>query len=164
MYVKIHNKAIIFFFNFLSKMFYIILIIWLILDFITKYLAVIYLQKQINIFWDFLYLKQVYNPWIAFGIEIPSSLLKIWTIALIIWIFYYYRLELKEEEKIKNKNIINISFWLIISWAIWNAYERVFNSKVIDFIWVQYFSIFNLADSFITIWAIILIYYYYNKK
>jgi len=144
-------------------MFYIIVIIWIILDLASKYFATIYLQNQINIFWDFLYLKQVYNPWIAFWIEIPTSLLKIWTILLIIWIFLYYRLELKWEKNIKNKKIINLSFWLIISWAISNAYERVFQEKVIDFIWVKYFSIFNLADSFITIWAIILIYYYYKK-
>jgi len=144
-------------------MFYYTLIIWLILDFITKYLAVIHLKSQINIIWDYLYFKQVYNSWIAFGIQIPFWLLKIWTISLIIWIYYYYILELKEEKIQKNKKIINFSFWLIISWAIWNAYERFFNEKVIDFVWVKYFSIFNLADIFITIWAIILIYYYYKK-
>jgi len=144
-------------------MFYYTLIIWLILDFISKYFSVIYLKNQINIIWEYIFLKQVYNPWIAFWIEVPKSLLKIWTIALIIWIFWYYRVELKEEENIKNKKIMNFSFWLIISGAIANAYERVFNEKVIDFIWVKYFSIFNLADSFITIWAIILIYYYYKK-
>jgi signal peptidase II len=144
-------------------MFYYTLIIWLILDFISKYFAVIYLQKQINIFWNYLFLKQVYNPGIAFWIEVPKSLLKIWTILLIIWIFWYYRVELKWEKNIKNKKLINFSFWLIISWAIANAYERIFNEKVIDFIWIKYFSVFNLADSFITIWAIILIYYYYKK-
>lgn len=152
-------------------MFYYTLIIWLILDFITKYYSVIFLKSQINIFWDYLFLKQVYNPWIAFGIQIPFWLLKIWTITLIIWIFYYYRLELKEEELKKQQGIfrplstkyLDFSFWLILAWAIWNAYERVFNEKVIDFIWVKYFSIFNLADSLITIWAIILIYYYYKK-
>jgi len=152
-------------------MFYYILIIWLILDFVTKSLAIKYLQNQINIIWDFLYLKQVYNPWIAFWIEIPTSLLKIWTIILIICIFWYYKVELKEEELKKQQGgisllsikYLNVSFWLIISWAIGNAYERVFQEKVIDFIWVKYFSIFNLADSFITIWAIILIYYYYKK-
>jgi len=144
-------------------MFYYILIIWLILDFISKYFAISYLKDQINIIWDYIFLKQVYNPWIAFWIEVPKNLLKIWTIALIIWIFWYYRVELKKEENIKNKKIINFSFWLIISGAIGNAYERLLNEKVIDFIWVKYFSIFNLADSFITIWAIILIYYYYKK-
>jgi len=149
-------------------MFYIILIIWLFLDFITKFLAVNFLEKQIPIIWDLLYFQLIYNPWISFWIEIPLSLLKIWTIVLIIWIFYYYRLELKEEKKESSFskssiNYLSISFWLILAWAIWNWFERVFNEKVIDFIWVKYFSIFNLADSFITIWAIILIYYFYKK-
>ncbi|MDQ7022094.1 MAG: signal peptidase II [Candidatus Gracilibacteria bacterium] len=75
----------------------------------------------------------------------------------------YYRVELKGEKELKNKNILNISFGLIISGALGNAYERIFNEKVIDFIGVKYFSIFNLADSFITIGATILIYYYYKK-
>ncbi len=151
-------------------MFYYTLIIWLILDFISKYYAVIFLQKQVNIIWDFLYLRQVYNPWIAFWIEVPFTILKIWTIWLIIWIFYYYMLELKWEKLKKQQGAfsplstkyLDLGFWLILSWAIWNAYGRVFNEKVIDFIGVKYFSIFNIADSLITIGAIILIYYYYK--
>ena len=144
-------------------MFYLIIIIWIILDLFTKNLALKYLQEKINILWDFLYLKQIYNPWIAFGINIPSFLLKIWTIILIICIFWYYKIELKWEKNKTLQNYLNISFWLIISWSLSNAYERIFQEKVIDFIWVKYFSIFNLADSFISIWAIILIYYYYKK-
>lgn len=145
-------------------MFYIILIIWLILDASTKALAHFYIVEKIPLIWDFLYIDLHYNSGIAFGIPIPSLLLKIGTIALIIWIFCYYRDELKKEKIEKNKNLLSISFWLIIAWAIWNAFERVFFERVIDFVWVKYFSIFNAADSFITIWAITLVYYYYKKK
>lgn len=142
-------------------MFYIILILWIALDLITKNLANIYLQEKINILWDFFYLKFILNPWIAFGIEVYPLLLKIITISLIIYIFYYYKSERKE---IKNKKILDISFWLILAWAIWNAIERILNSNVIDFIWVKYFSIFNLADSFITIGAIIYMYVLYKNN
>jgi len=142
-------------------MFYLILIIWIILDLFTKYLANIYLQDQINIFGNLVYLKYVENPWIAFSIVIPLLLLKILTIILIFWIFLYY---LKEEAKKKNL-IIDLSFWLILAWAIWNGIERILNSRVIDFIWVNWFSVFNLADSFITIWAILyILYWLYYKK
>lgn len=140
--------------------FYIIFIIWLILDLITKNLANIYLQNKINILWDFLYFQFILNPWIAFWIKVYSLLLKVITISLIILIFYYYK---SERKKINNKKLLDISFWLILSWAIWNAIERIFNSNVIDFIWVKYFSIFNLADSFITIGAILYIYIYFIK-
>ncbi len=155
-------------------MFYITLIIWLILDWVTKYVAQDYFTptcllesckiKALPIVWDNIYLDLAYNSWIAFGIKVPFWLLKTWTIALIIWIYYYYREELKQEKDTKKQNILQVSFWLILAWAIWNWVERVVNERVIDFIWVKYFSIFNLADSFISIWALFLIYYYYNKK
>ncbi|MDQ7009513.1 MAG: signal peptidase II [Candidatus Gracilibacteria bacterium] len=144
-------------------MFYIIVISGVFLDLISKNYALNNFEEKIKIFGDFLYLKQIYNPGIAFGIEIPTFLLKSGTFLLIIGIFLYYRVELKGEKELKNKNILNISFGLIISGALGNAYERIFNEKVIDFIGVKYFSIFNLADSFITIGATILIYYYYKK-
>ncbi len=135
-------------------MFYLITISWILIDIISKYMANIYLQEKINIFWDFIYLQFIKNPWIAFWIKVNPIFLKIITIILIIAIFYYYR---HEKKTIKDK-LLDISFWLILAWAIWNAIERIFNPWVVDFIWVKYFAIFNLADSYITIWWLIYIY------
>jgi len=140
-------------------MFYLIIIIWIILDLFTKNLAFKYLQENINIFSDFLYLKYVENTGVAFSTQIPG--LKYLTIILIIAIFYYY---FSEKKNLKNNNLLDLSFWLILAWAIWNWIERIFNEKVIDFIWVKYFSIFNLADSFITIWAILYLYILFKNK
>jgi len=137
-------------------MFYTIIIIWIFLDLFTKYLASIYFKDKIDLIWNFLYLEYIENSWIAFSIAIPLLILKILTIILIFGIFYYY---LKEEAK-KKSLIIDISFWLILAWAIWNGIERILNSRVIDFIWVTWFSVFNLADSFISIWAVLYILYY----
>lgn len=138
--------------------FYIIIILWVFIDLLSKYFAKIYLQENIDIFYDFLFLKYVENKWIAFSINIPF--LKIVTLILIFWIFYYY---FKEEKK-KNDKIIDFSFWLILAWAIWNWIERILNSFVIDFIWVKYFAVFNLADSFICIWAFLYILKIFLKK
>ncbi len=140
-------------------MFYIIIITWVFLDLYSKNLALNYLQNKINILWDFFYLKYIENTWIAFSTQIPW--LKYLTIILVAWIFIYH---FRERKKIKNKKLLDLSFWLILAWAIWNWIERVFNWFVIDFIWVKYFSIFNLADSFVTIWAIIYIYILYKNK
>lgn len=130
--------------------FYITIIFWIFIDLLSKYFAKLYLQNEnINILWDFLFLWYVENKWIAFSINIPF--LKIVTIILIFGIFYYYF----KEEKNKNDKIIDLSFWLILAWALWNWYERIINSFVVDFIWVKYFSVFNLADSFIFIWALL---------
>jgi len=137
-------------------MFYIVLLSALVIDIVSKYIAYNYLGEQINIIWNYVYLKFIENAGIAFSIQVPTILLKILTISLIIWIFYYYKIEKK---KIVEKNtMLDISFWLILAWAIWNAIERIFNEKVVDFIWVKYFAVFNLADTFITIWAILYIY------
>lgn len=145
--------------------FYITLIFWIILDLFTKQIALRYFQEKINIIWDFFYLKYVENTWIAFSIQIPSLFLKIITIVLIIFIFYYYWIEKKRnKENKKAKVIIEISFWLILAWAIWNWIERLFFHKVIDFIWINYFSVFNLADSFISLWAIMYLWVLFFEK
>lgn len=142
--------------------FYIAFIFALALDSITKLLAQNYLTDTKNILWDFVFLKYAENTGIAFSIQIPTQLLKILTIVLIIGIFYYY----KQERKLySSTKLIDISFGLILGWAIGNAYERVIHEKVIDFFGIQYFAIFNIADVAISMWAILyMVLLYKNKK
>lgn len=121
------------------------------LDLITKYIAKIFLTDKLNLLWDFLYLSYYENTWIAFSIWLTWIFLKIITILITWYLIYYYF----SVEKQNNNKLVDYSFYLILSWAIWNWFERIFNSKVIDFIWVKYFSVFNLADVFITIWVIL---------
>ena len=135
-------------------MFYTIIVFWVVLDLFTKNLAMQYLQNQINLIWDFLFFKYSINTWIAFSTQVPFY--KIWTIILIFFTFYYY---IKERKIEKNKKLLDLVFWLILAGAIWNWIERIFKWEVIDFIWVKYFSIFNLADMFISIGIIIYIIY-----
>jgi signal peptidase II len=142
------------------NIFYKIIFSWIILDLFSKIVAKIYLQEPVNILWNFFYLGYIENTGIAFSIAIPSTFLKIITIILIFLIFCYY---LKEEKQKKNI-LVDVSFWLILSWAIGNGIERVFRWYVIDFIGIEYFSVFNLADSFITIGAVIYLYYLYKNK
>lgn len=143
-------------------MFYLWIIFLVCIDLFTKYLAKINLQETKNLVGDFLYLKYVENIWIAFSIPITWIFLKILTI-LIIWIIFWYYFT--EEKKKKNK-ILDISFVLILAGALGNGYERIFHSKVIDFIGLKYFAIFNIADIFITFWVTIYIIYtlFFNKK
>jgi signal peptidase II len=135
--------------------FLILFVLLIFLDLYSKNLAYNYLQEKINILGDFLFLKYTENTWIAFSIQLGWFFLKILTIILIIWIIIYF---FKYEYWKKNK-LLNLSFVFILSWAIANWFERIFYWKVIDFIWVKYFSVFNLADSFITIWAILYFYF-----
>jgi len=127
-----------------------IIVLFIFFDFITKFLATYYLEiRQIDFFSGFFYLHLFLNDWIAFSFYVPF--LKILTIVIILLLVFYY---IKYESFKKNK-IIDLSFVLIISWALWNAWERVFLWRVTDFIWVKYFSVFNLADTYITLWMII---------
>lgn len=139
--------------------FYLTLVIWIIIDLLSKFWAKINLVEYINVFNNFLYLKYIENPGIAFSIPITWLFLKFLTIAIIIRIFYYYI----KYERVKKNKLIDLSFWLILAWALANAYERIFNWIVWDFIWVQYFAIFNLADAFITIGVIIYLILNYKK-
>lgn len=141
-------------------MFYILILFFSWIDLLTKYLSKIYLIEQKNLISNFLYFKYVENTGIAFWIPLTWYFLKIITILLIVWIYIYYI----KEEKQKNNKLIYFSFIFILAWGLWNWYERIVNSKVIDFIWVRYFSVFNLADIFITIWAILYILSLYKIK
>lgn len=138
---------------------YIVLIIWLIgLDALTKYWAENILSSQIIIIPWFLSLEYARNMGIAFSLPITGNLLKIVTVILIFGIFWYYL----KEEKNKKSSLINFSYALIFAGALWNAWERILRGYVTDMISVEYFAIFNLADSYITLWAIGIIYYYYK--
>jgi lipoprotein signal peptidase len=141
--------------------FYTSLILSLIIDTVTKLSAQHYLTEKINILWDFVFLQYILNTWIAFSIQIPTILLKVLTIVLIIVIFYYYKTERK---LIKNTKNFDISFWLILWWALGNAYERIRHEQVIDFLWIKYFSIMNFADIFISIWALLYIFILYKNS
>ena len=141
--------------------FYTSLILSLIIDTVTKLSAQTYLTEKINILWDFVFLQYILNTWIAFSIQLPTILLKTLTIVLIIGIFIYYKTERKQ---IKNTKIFDISFWLILWWALGNAYERIRHEQVIDFLWIKYFSIMNFADIFISLWALLYIFILYKNN
>lgn len=151
----------------MQKLFYYSIIFAVFSDLYVKYLASFTFAsgKEINLFWDFLYLTYIKNDWIAFSIGSGWIALKLLTVVLILWfIFYYFKYENRESK------LVNLGYWLIIGWAIWNWYERVFYEEVIDFIGIKGFAIFNLADAYITIWIILLIYYnivcqkYFDQK
>jgi signal peptidase II len=141
--------------------FYTSLILSLVIDTVTKLSAQNYLTEKINILWDFVFLQYILNTWIAFSIQLPTILLKTLTIVLIIGIFIYYKTERK---LIKNTKNFDISFWLILWWALGNAYERIRYEQVIDFLWIKYFSIMNFADIFISIWALLYIFILYKNS
>ena len=142
--------------------FFIAVIGVIILDRLTKFLAFKYLTEPVDITsWFSLYFTT--NTGAAFGIlKGKTFILTIISVLFIVLIFY------------KLKEIINENyFWaaaLILGGAVSNLYDRIFYGFVIDFVGVENFSVFNMADSAITIGAVALFIYMmidyrkYNKK
>ena len=137
---------------------YVFIFLWLVsLDTITKLLAQSYFQQELYIIPPFLSLHYIQNTGIAFSIPVTWVVLKILTLVLIFGIFWYYW----KQEKWRKSTLLNIWYTLIFAGAIWNAWERIGRGYVTDFISLEYFAVFNFADSYITLGACIILYFYF---
>ena len=147
----------------LYKLSYTALIIFLvILDLFSKNYAVnnfLFGQSYSTLipFIDFLL---IYNSGIAFGIfdgygNLASNFLLVITISILI-----YLIRLLAKEKVQ---IAKLALSLIIAGALGNIIDRTIDGKVTDFLHLEIsnfsFFIFNLADAFITLGAILIIYF-----
>lgn len=131
------------------------------LDFITKRMIENSLERgqSVQVIGDFLRFTLGYNTGIAFGISLGDSsriflvVVTLLTMALIGWLFR--SVDPRHKAQV-------IAFGLIMGGAIGNLLDRVFGSQgVVDFIDVGVgqtrFWTFNIADSGITVGAVLLI-------
>jgi|TARA_X000001036_G_scaffold101377_2_gene94672 signal peptidase II len=132
-----------------------------ILDRVSKYfiLELSGPMGQLNIpVTSFINLNLVWNNGIAFGLlsfkenfnyNIITSVIIIVTL-IIFWL------------SIKSKGFEKIGFLMILGGALGNIFDRIYYSSVIDFIDINYenfhWFIFNVADIFITLGIIMLIF------
>lgn len=132
-----------------------------ILDFVTKQLAESALERgqSVEVIGDFFRFTLGYNTGIAFGLSLGGTprivliLITVLTMGLILWLFR----SVEERHRMQV-----LAFGLIMGGAAGNLLDRVFGSKgVIDFIDVGIgdarFWTFNIADSAITVGAVLLI-------
>ena len=142
-------------------MIYIIIIIGLVLDRITKLWAVNALmgQKDITIIKDFFDFSYLENRGAAFGIfQGKAYLLAAVTVVILFFLFVNY---------LKTKNKTRIFTWstgLIISGAVGNLIDRLRLGYVVDFVTlhfkeIYYFPSFNVADMCIIFGTGLLILY-----
>lgn len=136
----------------------IVILILTIIDQIIKYLVVSNISigsKKIIIdnFLKFIYIR---NTGAAFGILSGNIIFLIFITVLLI--FYI----VNEMKKNINNNLSLLSFSLILSGALGNLIDRVVRGYVVDYISFTLFnremSVFNLADTYITIGVVLLIY------
>ena len=109
--------------------------------YLTKFLSLTYLQ----------------NTGVSFGML--KGFNWIFIIVSFIALFFVYKLCMDKSEK-KNK----LQYYIIIAGIIGNLIDRIFLGYVVDFISVEYFSVFNIADSCISIGVFWLIIKHINKK
>ncbi len=95
------------------------------------------------------------NTGAAFGIlQGKNILLIIISIIVIITAIFYY----------KQHKDLRLSLILILSGTAGNLIDRLLFGHVRDFIDLKYWPVFNLADSYNVIGALLLIYLVYFKK
>lgn len=134
----------------------IIILLGLILDRFTKAYAIknfIERPYEGTIF-NFTYLE---NRGAAFGILQDSRIFFIiLTIAIVGFLLFYFLKNYKT-----NPTFLNIALSFIISGALGNFYDRLFNGYVVDFIEFAFvrFPVFNVADIFVTVGSALLIIY-----
>lgn len=129
-------------------------IIWAVLliflDSLTKFFAVRYLKGKESINLYLIKLTYVENRGAAFGIlQGQKFFFIIITFCVLIAIIYYY-------EKVDMLSKLSLIF--IFSGTVGNFIGRLFFGYVVDFIELSFidFPVFNLADIFLTIGAVIL--------
>lgn len=135
-------------------MVFIIVLIIFFFDQLTKFLAakILLLNQSVPIIKSVLNFTLVHNRGAAFGIlrnQLPLFILT--SVVAIILIC----LNLKKN-KPRRLTIYNFSLSLILAGALGNLVDRLIFGYVVDFIDFRIWPVFNLADSAITVGAVLL--------
>ncbi|MCT4592022.1 MAG: signal peptidase II [Candidatus Gracilibacteria bacterium] len=116
------------------------------IDLISKYLLVEFLKnEEVQIVGDFLTIKIVKNPDLAFSIPFPH-LAKIILSIVIIGVFVYFVYLERPLSKLKT-----LAVSMILGGGLANFLERLAFGEVVDFIDFSFYPSFNLADTFIVL-------------
>ena len=139
--------------------FYIISVMFFILDRFLKFLAINnYFQKPIVIIKDLFKLNFIPNKYIAFSIPLTgvwlNALISILIIGLLFYFFYLYK---------KNKTQAVVLSFVILG-AISNLADRINLSYVIDYLDLKYFTVFNVADAMIVCGITLLLFFNIKNK
>lgn len=138
----------------MKKIFLIIDIV--IADILTKY-WVNMSDPEFSVIGNILRITHVKNTGVAFGTPLPGISFVIPLILLGIGIFVWRSWKtLSQREK--------TGYLMILTGGILNALERTIFASVTDFISLQYFAVFNVADIAITVWAVLMLLSYVKSK
>ncbi len=138
----------------LDVLFFILLVI---LDQITKNLAVVYLKdKPAYVIWDGVFeLHYLENSGAAFGMLQNQKILFVTIAAVILVIIGYVLIKLPRN---KHFAMLEMLLVLIASGAVGNMIDRVQFNYVVDFFYFKLidFPIFNVADIYVSVSCVLL--------
>ena len=144
----------------LSKGYIVTLCLLIIIDYASKIIALNYIEAlQQNDFIPLIDFLIVFNSGIAFSFLDFNNFVSRYILLVVIFFitFYFFKIFLDEKDDLKKKSLL-----LIIAGALGNFIDRLPDGIVTDFLHFKPFDfslfIFNFADAFITIGAIIFIF------
>ena len=132
------------------------------IDFYSKNLAIenLVYGQSLETFIPFVDLLLIYNSGIAFGIFDNGSVFTSYILLILTLLISLYLIWMITNESEVNKKI---ALSIITAGAFGNILDRINDGQVTDFLHLEIlnfsFFIFNLADAFITIGAILIIYF-----
>lgn len=134
-------------------MFWIFLIITLTgLDILIKSLAQQYFTIPVEIIPGFLQFAVSYNPGIAFSIPIPNIIMIIVTPLILCAVIFFTWQHIDVQHPLSR-----FCAALFLAGGFGNLANRIFEGSVVDFIDFSFWPSFNLADSYLTIAALLII-------
>jgi len=132
------------------------------IDFYSKNLVIenLVYGQSLETFIPFIDLLLIYNSGIAFGIFDNGSVFTSYILLILTLLISLYLIWMIINESEVNKKI---ALSIITAGAFGNILDRINDGQVTDFLHLEIlnfsFFIFNLADAFITIGAILIIYF-----
>ena len=132
------------------------------IDFYSKNLAIenLVYGQSLETFIPFIDLLLIYNSGIAFGIFDNGSVFTSYILLILTLLISLYLIWMIINESEVNKKI---ALSIITAGAFGNILDRVIDGQVTDFLHLEIlnfsFFIFNFADAFITIGALLIIYF-----
>lgn len=144
------------------------IIILIIIDQITKHLAVLHLKDKpaLNIVNGVLELNYLENKGAAFGMLQNQKIFFVFVAIIILGVIAYILYKTPDHSKY---TMMHILLSLIAAGAIGNMIDRIRLNYVVDFIYFVLinFPIFNVADIYVTVATVILIFvllFYYKES
>ena len=140
-----------------------IAILILILDQLTKYLikTKLYLYESIPIIKNIFHITYTTNAGAGFGIlQNYRWFFVVFTVIFIIAIYIYYS---KYYASIKKDFYLAICIALLLGGALGNFYDRLRFGYVVDFLDFRIWPTFNVADSAVSVGAVLLIIWLWKK-